>query len=216
MGYRNYFYLIPKKVTRKIQKLNTLNEFYEFVAQSKDVKEETREKAVEILSGDKGSWLDITKLGEEIHEFGKLYGDELYEAIITGGKPLFKKNSELDEEFEYLNAFIVGKEALKQGALTMLNQMAEYYEKLLKTPEQLKKEEERGLFTDGRSVEDKLKEDVKDRLFWLRKSSSPLDFDETKKYKLTNAWLKEYTMFELVHQYKTIDFNKYDIVECGW
>lgn len=217
MGYDSYFYLMPKKVTRKIQKLNTLNELYEFMAQSKDVKEEARKRAVKVLSGDEASWLDITNLGEEIHDFGRLYGDELYEAITTGGKPLFKKNSELDEEFEYYNALIVGKEALKQAALTSLNKTVKYYEELLKAPEQLKKEKEGWrLFTDGRSVEDKLKTYVEEKLFYLRKSNKPLDFDENKKYKLTNAWLHEYNMFELVHQYKTIDFNKYDIVEFGW
>ena len=216
MGYNSYFYLMSKKVTRKIQKLNTLNEFYKFVAQSKNVKEEARKRAVKILSENEASWFDITNLGEEIHDFGKLYGDELYEAITTGGKPLFKKNSELDEEFEYHNALIVGKEALKQAALTYLNKTVKSYEELLKTPEQLKKKEEWRLFTDERSVEDKLKTYVEEKLFYLRKSNKPLDFDENKKYKLTNAWLYEYNMFELVHQYKTIDFNKYDIVEFGW
>ena len=43
-----------------------------------------------------------------------------------------------------------------------------------------------------------------------------MNFDEKQKYKLTNAWNYEYLMLELVHQYKTIDFDKYDVVECGW
>ena len=33
---------------------------------------------------------------------------------------------------------------------------------------------------------------------------------------IVNSYLYEYSMFELVHQLKTIDFEKYDIIECGW
>ena len=60
---------------------------------------------------------------------------------------------------------------------------------------------------------DKLKDNAEEQLFWLKDC---LNLDENQKYNITNDCLYEHLMFELVHQLKTIDFEKYDIVECGW
>lgn len=64
-----------------------------------------------------------------------------------------------------------------------------------------------------RTVFDKLKENVEEKLFWLEDC---LNLDENQKYNITNDCLYEHSMFELIHQLKTIDFKKYDIIECGW
>lgn len=220
MGYRNYFYLVPKKIVNDIKEMDTNKQLAEYVANSKHFHECQRKEAKEYLKGKTESfYIGIYDFGEELHEFGKLYFDnDTYEAITTNSQDLFKKGSELEEKYIDFEAKIVGKDALRAVAECYQKKVLNNYKDLLKTPEELIKEKkEKGeptLWVDKSSVEDKLKEDVKEKIWWL--SNNPLNFDETKKYSISNSWLYEYNMFELAHQLKVIDFNKYDIVECGW
>ena len=223
MGYRNYFYLIPKEITKDINQLDTQEQLIKYIANSNYFAERLRKDAQEAVAKNdyKGCYLPVYDFGEQLDEFGKLYFDnETYEAIISGGRHLFKEGSELAQEYEDYGAMIVGKEALKAVANTYLHKTQKFYEALLKTPKELEEEIKAGkrdfFEMDTRSMEDKFKQEIQDKLFWLRSSSGALDFDENKKYKLTNSYLYEYIMFQLVHQYKTIDFDKYDIIECGW
>lgn len=151
MGYRNYFYLVPKKIVNDIQKLNSREELAQYVATSNHFHERDRKEAQEAI--DKNDFEDyyigIYDFGEQLHEFGKLYFDgETYEAITKNGVDLFKKGSPLAEYMEDFDAKIVGKEALKTVAECYLNKTIRYYEDLLKTPEELEKEaKEQGMPT---------------------------------------------------------------------
>lgn len=220
MGYRNYFYLVPKKIVNDIKEMDTNKQLAEYVAKSKHFHECQRKEAKEYLNGKTDSfYIGIYDMGERLHEFGKLYFDgDTYEAITKNSQDLFKKGSELEEEFEDFEAKIVGEDALRAVAECYLKKVLNNYKDLLKTPEELIKEkEEKGeptLWVNNMSVEDKLKEDVKEKIWWLR--NNPLNLNKDEKYSISNSWLYEYNMFELAHQLKVIDFKKYDIIECGW
>lgn len=220
MGYRNYFILVPKKIVNDIKEMDTNKQLAEYVTKSKHFHECQRKEAEEYLNGKTDSfYIGIYDMGERLHEFGKLYFDnDTYEAITTNSQDFFKKGSELEDEYEDFEAKIVGEDALRAVAECYLNKALNCYKDLLKTPEELLKEkEEKGeptLWVDESSVENKLKADVKEKIWWL--SHNPLNLNKDEKYSISNSWLYEYNMFELAHQLKVIDFNKYDIIECGW
>lgn len=216
MGYRNYFYLVSKNIVSDIQKLDTQKDLANYIINSNYFNEKEKKEAQKCI--DKNDFEDfyvgVYDFGEQLHGFGELYFDkDTYEAITYNGKDLFKKDSKLAEVYEDFAAKIVGKEALIAVAKCYKDKVIEYYEGLLLSPEELKQKYPNDLFLDKRTVLDKLKDDAEEKLSW---SGYWLNLDENQKYNITNDWSYEHTMFELVHQLKTIDFEKYDIVECGW
>lgn len=216
MGYRNYFYLVPTNIVKDVQKLDTQKDFANYIVNSNYFKEKEKKEAQKCI--DKNNFEDfyvgVYDFGEQLHEFGKLYFDaDIYEAITLNGQDLFKKDSELAEVYEEFDAKIVGKEALIAVAKCYRDKVIKVYEESLLTPEELKQKYPDEHFLDKREVLDKLKDNVKEQLFWLKDC---LNLDENQKYTIANGYLYEYLMFELVHHLKTIDFDKYNIIECGW
>lgn len=216
MGYRNYFYLVPKNIVKGIQKLDTQKDLANFIINSNYFKEKEKKEAQECI--DKNDFEDfyigIYDFGEELHEFGKLYFDvDTYEAITYKSKDLFKKGSELAEVYEDFDAKIVSKEALIAVAKCYRDKTIKIYQDSLLSPEELEEKYPNDPFLNKQTVFNKLKDNAEEKLFWLKDC---LNLDENQKYKITNDWLYEHSMFELVHQLKTIDFEKYDIIECGW
>lgn len=216
MGYRNYFYLVPKNIVNDIQKLDTEKDLANYIINSNYFNEKEKKEAQKCIDKNdfENFYVGVYDFGEQLHGFGELYFDkDTYEAITYNGKDLFKKDSKLAEVYEDFAAKIVGKEALIAVAKCYKDKVIEYYEGLLLSPEELKQKYPNDLFLDKRTVLDKLKDDAEEKLSW---SGYWLNLDENQKYNITNDWSYEHTMFELVHQLKTIDFEKYDIVECGW
>ena len=69
-------------------------------------------------------------------------------------------------------------------------------------------------YPEGRS-------NIKERLEWHvrdleNKGIDVLDTDIKDKYHITSSWVYEYTMFELIHLYKTIDWDKYYLIWLGY
>ena len=216
MGYRNYFYLVPKNIVNDIKKLDTQKNLANYIVNSNYFKEDKKKEAQECIAKNdfEEFYIGVYDFGEELHEFGKLYIDgDTYEAITYNGEDLFKKDSELAEVYEDFDAKIVGKEALIAVAKCYRDKVIKIYQDSLLSPEELEQKYPDDHFLDKREVVDKLKENVEEKLFWLKDC---LNLDESNKYNIVNSYLYEYSMFELVHQLKTIDFEKYDIIECGW
>lgn len=216
MGYRNYFYLVPKNIVNDIQNLDTEKDLANYIINSNYFNEKEKKVAQKCI--DKNDFEDfyigIYDFGEELHEFGKLYFDgDTYEAITYNGEDLFKKGSELAEVYEDFDAKIVGKEALKKVAECYKDKVIRFYQDSLLSPEELEQKYPDNPFLNKRTVFDKLKDNAEEQLFLLKDC---LNLDENQKYNIVNDLLYEHLMFELVHQLKTIDFEKYDIIECGW
>lgn len=216
MGYRNYFYLVPKSVVKDIQNLDTQKDLADYIINSDYFKEKAKKEAQRCIDENnfEDFYVGVYDFGEQLHEFGKLYFDnDTYEAITYMSKDLFKKGSELAEVYKEFDAKIVGKEALIAVAKCYRGKVIKNYEDSLLSPEELKEKYPDNHFLDKRTVFDKLKDNTEEHLFWLKDC---LNLDEKDKYTITNDWLYEHLMFELVHQLKTIDFDKYAIIECGW
>lgn len=137
-----------------------------------------------------------------IFEFGKLYWDDTIERINNTGEKLFT-NEEVQEWFCDYNPYLVGKEALKEAINIYEGKIKTIYAELDKEVE------------NAETFEDKYelyKRHISDyERWWARGFVIDLE-----KKAICHSWLYEHQIFELVHLYKTIDFDEYDLVFLGW
>ena len=145
--------------------------------------------------------------GQEILELGK-YSDEGYELGQNGIKVngiLAEFRSimyyEGDTEFEFLEP-----EKLVWIAEKYLERTVKYWEMLLSNEIQ-----EIGLKVTDKPSE-KCINYVKDLLTWKK---FLLNTDKENKYCIQCSWKYEYEMFNIIHCYKTIDWDKYYLVLTG-
>lgn len=189
MGYRNYLYTIPKKNVKRVRKLNL-----------KEIKEKYGDKE------DDGyvDYENVLKDMKCIFEYGKLYWDDTIERIHNTGERLFL-DGEVQENFEDLDIYLVGKEALKVTIEIYENKIKNMYKNLLNNDD-LKDSE----------VRSKLESHIAEYSNWWNRSYvGLLNLDESDEC-ICNSWLYEHQIFELVRLYKTIDFEKYDLVFLGY
>ena len=154
--------------------------------------------------GEEDDYIDIHKLiGDKcIFEFGKLYWDDTIERIESTGEELFKQK-DVQEWFCDYRPYLVGKEALKVAIEIYENKIKEMYENLQEGIEQAETFEEKcGIY----------KMHFRDYEYWW-KNDEVIDLE---KDGICHSWLYEHLIFELVHLYKTIDFDEYDLVFLGW
>lgn len=196
MGYRNYFNLIDIKKYNEIKNLkyHELIEYY---------------KKNNLQEDD--DYIDLREIfDKEVFEFGKLYYDNTADRIYSKGIPLFT-NKETQSSFDDYVPYIMGKEALIEAFNIYREKTITYYE---------------GLKQDGdeaiipllgitipcdKSKEEKIFKSYKDKCW---------DLINDKNYKtielITNSWLYEYSVFNLIYLYKTIDWEKYYLIFWGW
>ena len=138
MGYRNYFYILPKKITSKFQELDTVQDLIDCLKSDtcKEWLERVNYQVDKDIDKDniEESYIPLYDICEEIYEFGKLYFDkhDIYGAITTNGVPLFKKGSKLAEEFCENDPLVVGKEAFVAVIKTYCAIVRDYYTNILK------------------------------------------------------------------------------------
>ena len=145
---------------------------------------------------------DVLKDMKCIFEYGKLYWDDTVERIHSTGEPLFLED-EVQGEFQDFDIYLVGKEALKVTIEIYENKIKKMYEELNKEVEK------------AETFEDKYKL-YKNHIWdyehwWYRGMVIDLEKDA-----ICQSWLYEHQIFELVRLYKTIDFEKYDLVFLGY
>ncbi len=187
MGYRNYLYKIKKKNVNNIRNL-TLEE----------IKSKYRNK-------DEDCYVDIDDLlgdYETIFEFGKLYWDNTIARIEATGNQLFT-NDEVQEYFSDYAPYLVGKNALKVAIEIYTNKIKKMYENL--------KEQVDNAKTDKDKVDIYAAHIYDYDYYWKKDMVINLE-----KESICQSWLYEHLIFELVHLYKTIDFEEYDLIFLGW
>ena len=132
-------------------------------------------------------------LGEKVFEFGKLYFDDTRERITKEGEELFK-NKEVQERLCDYDIILVGKASI-------LEAIEVYKEKIQKN-------------LHASIKKSSLEEYEKDYDSKLELIDYMINLNEKSK-KVTNSWLYEYSIFNLVFLLKTIDFEKYDLIVLG-
>lgn len=190
MGYRYYFYKVKLKDVNKIKYLS-LNEIEE------------------AFYNDDDECYDFDKVidKQKIFEFGKLYLDNTAELIYSTGTPLFF-NSDVMRVFEYYHPYIVGKKGLLKAIEIYQGKIIRHLEDcMLVTYDEFGRRSE--------TSKEKIEKDIVDRWkYW--KNIDVLNLDEGNKELVTYPWLYKYSIFNLVHLLKTIDWEKETILFCGW
>lgn len=186
MGYRHYLAIIDKETFKNIDE--------DYIKQNSD---------------EDGYWNIsdlVEKCGQEIAELGK-YSNE--------GFHLEVKKTKIEEEFlpayntlkKHCDKWDYGFNLLTKRDLIFLvrcykMRTVKYFKKLLGFIEDE--------FNDN-TPEVKCKNYVRKKLSWrnyLTNEKSP--------YKVQDTWDYEYEMFDLLHCYKSIDWDKYVLIIYGW
>ena len=192
MGYRNYLYKIEKKKANQIRNMTykELKDKYEYDGEYIDI--------FKILN------LDINK--DIVFEFGKLYWEDTVPRIQNTGKKLFK-SKKLNEIFEDERPYIVGEEALIESINIYKDKIKNLYAELLEKESQCKRKSEKIAI---------LEKHIKDYDFYWNKSLFDIVVLDKNENKICDSQLYEHLIWELVYQFKTIDFEKYDLIFLGW
>lgn len=191
MGYRHYFFEVDKKDVEKV-KDKTIKELIE-IAKEYEAKVEEDEDWFHFND-------DKFMNKKEIYEFGKLYWDNTAERIYSKGKPLFTIKETQDYLDDYM-PYVMCSDGMLEAITIYREKVINYYKNLLKedTPEVLNERL-------ARHVDDMLIE-------WERLHPVDLNLEHER---ISNSWLYEYQIFELVRLYKTIDWENKCLLFYGW
>lgn len=194
MGYRHYFYKIPKTEIAEIRNLKTNDEFCDWA--------ESKGYEVSRYEGEK-PYCAVYKIGKEIYEFGK-YVDWAFE--MQGKNESIFGSEELKERYEDYCPVICSKEDFLFAINTYKQNVINYY---------------KGLLDDTKDSEKMLGERRKHHIKnMLWEWENPFDIcpidTNLERESINRSWLYEYAIFELVRVYKTFDFENDALILLGW
>lgn len=202
MGRRYYFYLVDEEEAEKVRDLS----YEELCGYLEEHCPEAVEKEVR-SDGEVKTYLMFFRIfpREEIYCFGNLHFSNIAERIRSKGEPLFR-NKSTQEYFEEDDPFIIGKEGMLEAIECFKDKTLSYYQEILKV---FKGE----IFVEDSFIPSLEFELIRKISCWSEKHFFNTDPDSKK---LTNTWLYEYEIFNLMHQYKTIDWDKKALLFYGW
>lgn len=202
MGYRHYMYIVPNSLINEIQDLS----YEELKAYAKE-HGFLRENEDDYIS-----FFDL--LGKkEFHCFGKYYehADEIYKL----GEPLFSK-PDTQEYFEDYAPYVVGVNAVLSAIEDYKRKIIKVYEDLLLTQEEYDQTHdvfERSRFTQEQRIRHHLESQLNEWKNPFGIDPLCLDLNDPR---INCSWLYEYEIFDLVHKYKTMDWQNNTLIFCGW
>lgn len=205
MGYRHYLYAIPKKQVAEIQACKT-NEDWCKLAENYGHK-------VDWGCCDDGSgWFSPHEIGTELYELGK-YSEIGFK--LESERPSLFTSDELKERYSDYTFALLTKDDFKAVIEAYRQKIVDWFQSLLNPDEsqvtiaKLSKEE-RKHFEWKYQIEDKLNR-------WSGKyfGISPINLNENSE-RITDSWLYEYAIFELIRLYKIFDWENDELVLVGW
>ena len=209
MGYRNYFAIIEKEEADKVLNLSHEEQMKLTAEQVREEWAGSDEEEEQVAKYLKNDILDTYALRrhlkpEEIIECGKYFDYDVAQKI----KEDCRDYSDEDTEF-----CIVKPEALLIAADYYRNATVRYYENVIRSFD----------MTDEECEEDKdmsyqrpnLVSSFRHQIYDLK--SLKIDKESVlKKKTLMDTWQYEYDMFNLLHMYKNIDWDKYYLIWQGY
>ena len=200
MGYRHYFLKVKNEDIDKVKDLSL-----------KELQEQFGDKEEE-------NFVSIHDLIEQecVFEFGKLYWDDTADRIYSKGVPLFT-DEEAKEYFSHYSPYVMGKEAVIEAVEIYQGKVKKWLESLLNDDgkEFLKEKKSNIWDLEKKHFDvDRLAKSAGDKLLeWTL--NSPVDLSEDNQC-VTSSWLYEYSIFNLVHILKTIDWETESLLFYGW
>lgn len=202
MGYRHHMYIVPKRLINDIQDLSF-----------EDLKNYAVEHGLARKCEDEYiSFFDL--LGRrEFHNFGKYYANA--ENIYKLGEPLFS-NPDTQSRFEDYCPFVVGVNAVLCAIEDYKQKIIRVYEDLLLTQGEYDNTYE-AFERSHYSQEQRIRRHLMSQ---LNEWKNPFGIDplvlDLNDPRLNRSWLYEYEIFDLVHSYKTMDWQNNTLIFCGW
>ena len=192
MGYRHYFYAVPKSQIEEIRNCKTNEEFCDWA--------EKNGYDVERYEGEE-PYCAVYHIGKEIYEFGK-YVDWAFK-MQERNESIFSSD-ELKERYSDYDPVLCSQDDFLAVINIYRDKIASYLQECLTDEEKITSEQQ-------------CKKDVKDRLYYWKNSFNhfPINTDLSNP-KICNSWLYEYAIFELVRVYKTFDWQNDCLVLLGW
>ena len=208
MGYRHYFMTANIKDCQAIENL-TYKKLLGFCKLHYPESVETLEE------GEINTYVNFHKILDKdcVFEFGKLYYDDTAERIYSRGKPLFL-DKETQEYFRDYNPYRMGKEGLEEAIAIYRKKIIDYYKGLLVDGAEVVAPFGITFTRDDIKSIDKVHEHIKDMLYWWQ-SGYALNMEATTPC-LTNSWLYEHEIFELVRLYKETNWDEKCLLFYGW
>lgn len=192
MGYRHYFYELPKTELEEIKKCKTNEEFCDWA--------ESRGYEVGRYEGEK-PYCAVYHIGKEIYEFGK-YVDWAFK-MQEKNDSIFD-SEELKEQYVDYEPVLCSQEDFLFAINEYKQNIINYYKSLL--------EEEEGV-----PIEYKCKRHIKNQLGEWQNNFGICPIDTNlERQTINRSWLYEYSIFELVRVYKTFDWENNSLVLLGW
>lgn len=209
MGYRNYFAVIEKEEADKILNLSHEEQMKltsEYIREEWEGSGEEDEQVAKYLENNEVDSYALRKhlKPEEVIECGKYFDYDVAQKV----KEDCRDYSDEDTEF-----CIVKPEALLVAADYYRNNTVKYYEAVIRSFD----------MTDEECLEDKdmgyrrpnLTASFRHQIYDLKKLK--IDKENILKHKvLMDTWQYEYDMFNLLHLYKNIDWDKYYLIWLGY
>lgn len=194
MGYRHYFYSVPKKEIEEIKQCKTKEKLLEW-AKTKGYKTDDCEDDL---------YFPSYRIGKEIYEFGKHVDwafkmQEKNESIYGNGELKEFYNDErpvICSQDDFLTAIKIYKE-------NIIN----YYKGLLEEEDKYSK----------LTIEQRCRNHIENQLSEWENDFRlcPINTD-LKVERINDSWLYEYAIFELVRVYKAFDWKNDTLVLLGW
>lgn len=209
MGYRNYFYSANKKMVDKVRRYS-----YEDLAYYLDF---IGGKALDIeeYDGKKEMIIDFFELFDQkkVFDFGKLYWDDTAERIYSHGEPLFLNNDTQNAFCDYC-PYIITKDGLREAINVYQEKIVHYYKGLVEHKQPRRLPFGFVISKSKKRKDNKLQYMARDQYFyWSNEYVVNLDEDSDS---LTNSWMYEHEIFDLVRIYKTFDFDNHYLLFYGY
>lgn len=186
MSYRFRLYEYNKDLVDELQECKTHDDVYYVVH------EEERENCADPEE------LYLFELGSELFDLGSNFDDAF--VIIANGTPLFA-TEELQEHFEHFDPVIIGKEEMLYIIKQYKQKIIDFYEDLLKEPNQ------KGQYG-------KMRRHIENQVMEWKTLHVVNTHENTES--LCQSWLYEYAIFDLVRIYKTFDWENKRMIFMGW
>lgn len=208
MGYRNYFYSANKKMVDKVRKYSyeDLAYYLDFIG--------SKALYIEEYDSRKEMCVDFHEMFDQkkIFEFGKLY-DDTAERIYSHGEPLFL-NKDTQDAFCNYCPYIITKEGLKEAIEIYQEKIVNYYKWLIEYRQPKRLPFGFVISRSKKRKDNKLQSMAEDQYFYWSNGYA-IDLDEDSE-SLTNSWMYEHEIFDLVRLYKNFDFDNNYLLFYGY
>lgn len=200
MGYRHYLYAIPKKQIAEIQACKTNSDLIDFAKRYG--------YNVDYDATDSGEgWIPPYDIGTELYELGK-HSEISHE--LESEKICVFTSEELKNMYDGYGFALLSKDDFIAIIESYRQNIVSYFQNLLEL-------QKYPIIPSKSTIEEQWKYYIEDKLErWQGKwGSTPLNLEENTD-RITNSWLYEYSIFELVRLYKTFDWENDNLVLMGW